>query len=516
MTDESTPSNARSVTFTDPDPSIASCGKEARPMIQGYDIQSELGHGGMGSVWRARQVGTERDVALKVMKDKFVRHPQAQARFKEEVKLAARLSHPNIARVYDGGIDGKAYYVMELIPGKHLDSYVCNPHIDDPPTQPHSVGNEPAVKKEPVEAHELASRDILKLMCAVCAGVEHAHQHRVVHRDLKPSNILVTKDSQPHIVDFGLAVDVLSEGTGQGWTTIGGIEGTLPYMSPEQTMPNGPAIGTRTDIYSLGVIMYRLLTDNWPYEVEGSTQEVLRTIREVQPAPPCRNGRPIKRDHEAIVLKCLKKDPKDRYQSAGELAADLQNCLTGRPVRARLPNRWYVLGRLIVYHRVVATIAFLLAVILLSSGFIGVYSLRAARTARAEGEIAAEGHQRELSENMALMSQTAFNLFLEQWHRGDAGVWQYLVSLPRNTREYQAARFLLYPESAGRERVLPDAVQDGDRLFWQFIMAERLLKNGDRTGAQKAYQQCLAEAEGSGEWFVGKIRMRLTELQTGK
>lgn len=205
------------------------------PQIEGYEILDELAAAGQGRVWRGRQLSTRREVALKVPRVDLLRSRVALTRFEREVELTARLSHPNIARIYDSGIhQGLYYYAMELIDGMWLDAYVGQ--------------------------HELSPRQILGLMRTICDAIQHAHQNGVIHRDIKPSNILVTKDGQPHVVDFGLAMAVAGGDTAGTMSIEGEVTGTPAYVSPEQATGLHEQLDTRTDVYSPGIVFYKLVT----------------------------------------------------------------------------------------------------------------------------------------------------------------------------------------------------------------------------------------------------------------
>jgi predicted outer membrane repeat protein len=295
------------------------------PDIEGYKIIEPLGRGGMGMVWRAEQLSTRRQVALKLMVSSRIESAKAQARFQREVELTARLDHPNIARIYDSGLhQGMYYYAMELIDGTPLDRYVAG--------------------------MALSPRQILTLMRTVCQAVHYAHLHGVIHRDLKPSNIMVSHDGQPHVLDFGLARSFLEE---QEFVTIsleGEIAGTPAYMSPEQAMGHQDQIDTRTDVFSLGVILYHLLTGRSPHDLSGSLYEVLQRVIEGRITRPREAKSSIDRELEVLLLRALATDLADRYASAGELADDIDNYLDGEPLRARMPTTLYFLSKKVRKH----------------------------------------------------------------------------------------------------------------------------------------------------------------------
>jgi serine/threonine-protein kinase len=275
------------------------------PNIPGYAVQSLIGRGGMGTVWRAQQAGANRAVALKVISAGEFASPRARARFEREVELAARLNHPHIARVYDTGVHrGLFYYAMELIEGAMpLDQFV--------------------------ESRSLSQREILELMQPICSAVQHAHQMGVIHRDLKPSNILVDRDGQPHLLDFGLAREAWSESSPQ--ITLDDAPGTPAYMSPEQASGDTKRVSTASDEYALGVILYRLLLKRFPHDVDGSGIEVMHRIATTEVTRPRAVDRDFPRDLEAVLLKALSREPSDRYPSADSIARDLALFLDGRP-----------------------------------------------------------------------------------------------------------------------------------------------------------------------------------------
>jgi serine/threonine protein kinase/Tfp pilus assembly protein PilF len=266
------------------------------PQVEGYEILEPQGEGGMGTVWRAVQLSTRREVALKLMTKQAFASENARARFQREVELSARLEHPNIARLYDSGLHhGMYYYAMELIDGAPIDEYVRQQR----PTP----------------------RRVLDLMQTVCEAVHHAHHHGVIHRDLKPSNILVTVDGQPHLLDFGLAKPILEKEADVTLSTVGVVLGTPAYMSPEQAL--GRKTDWRTDIFSLGVICYELLAGRRPFE--GNTaSEVLGAIIHKEPLSIDLLCPEVPTDFRRVVDKCLRKEPELRYQHVDDLLVDLK------------------------------------------------------------------------------------------------------------------------------------------------------------------------------------------------
>jgi tetratricopeptide (TPR) repeat protein len=293
----------------------------------------------MGTVWKAVHLITHRQVALKLLGKGAFTSEKDRARFEREVELTARLQHPNIARLYDSDLrQGVYHYAMELIDGVPLEKYV--------------------------QEHGLTHREVLELMKTACLAVQHAHERGVIHRDLKPSNILVTEDGQPHILDFGLAKSFLEGDSRPPISSDGEAAGTPPYMSPEQAAGHVDQIDTRTDVYALGVILFRLLTGESPHDLSGTRYEVLRGIAEEEVRRPREITRNVDRELEALLLKALAHDPKNRYLSAGALAQDIENYLTGEPLSARPPTTVYFLLKRIKKYRVpVAATALVLAVL---------------------------------------------------------------------------------------------------------------------------------------------------------
>jgi serine/threonine protein kinase len=270
------------------------------PRIEGYRITSLLGVGGMATVWRATHLPSGREVAIKLMDARAFPSRVALDRFNREVRLAAMLDHPLIARPHASGVsDGIHYYAMELIDGLPLDAYVR--------------------ERKPSQA------DVLRLFSAICRAVHHAHQRGVIHRDLKPANILVDASGRPHLLDFGLAEAM---GAGEHCALAAGeVAGTPAFMSPEQASPHPRPIDARSDVYTLGALLFLLLTGEAPHDTNGSCEIVLRRIRTVRPRRPREIAPRLDRRLESILLGTLEKDPALRPQSAAELADLIDDCI---------------------------------------------------------------------------------------------------------------------------------------------------------------------------------------------
>ncbi len=291
--------------------------------IGGYLIESVIAKGGMGTVYEAVQAEPRRTVALKILR-RNVASRSALRRFQFESQILARLRHPAIAQVYVAGMhdsgdgEGKTpYFVMELVPGART----IVEYADD---------------------EKLSNRDRLTLFAQVCDGVHHGHQKGIIHRDLKPGNILIDEQGRPKIIDFGVARSTDSDiAVTTMQTDVGQIIGTLQYMSPEQCDADPHEIDTRSDVYSLGVVLYELLCGRLPYDLTRSTVfQAAQTIRGQPPAPPSTINRKLRGDVGTIALKALEKDRENRYGSAADLAQDIRRHLKGEPIEARPPGVW--------------------------------------------------------------------------------------------------------------------------------------------------------------------------------
>ena len=300
-------------------------------MIGSYEIRGVLGEGGMGTVYLAEQQNPRRLVALKVIRAGAMSVRLLQ-RFEHEAQILARLQHPGIAQVHEAGatvIDGVRvpFIVMEYVEGLPLMDWV--------------------------RRHDLGVDAVLALLTEICQAVQHAHQKGVVHRDLKPANILVTPEGRPRILDFGVARATDADlQTATLQTDAGQLVGTVPYMSPEQINADPESLDTRSDIYTLGVILYEMLSGRLPYPVRSSRlAEAARLITEARPEPLTVDGRRLDDDLDTILGKAMEKDPERRYQSAAELGADIQRFRDSEPILARPPAMSYQLRKFVRRNR---------------------------------------------------------------------------------------------------------------------------------------------------------------------
>jgi len=477
-----------------------------------YRLVQRIGIGGMGEVWRAEQTTPfHRTVALKLIKAGMDTRAVV-ARFETERQALALMEHPNIAKVFDAGAtpEGRPYFVMEYVPGLPITKY-C-------------------------DKLRLTLHDRLALFTQVCEGVQHAHQKAIIHRDLKPSNVLISEVDQkpvPKIIDFGLAKATGARlGEATMYTEVGGVVGTPDYMSPEQADSSERNIDTRTDVYSLGVILYELLVGVLPFSSRqsGATPAILEKIRQEEPALPSSRIKALgesshdsaqKRQEEPqtlrrhlrgeldwITMKALEKERSRRYGSPSELAADIERYLNNEPVLAGPPSASYRAGKFVRRHRFGVSVA--AAALLLLIAFAATMAVQPRRIAqerdRANREAAASQRVADFMVRMFKVSDpseargnsvTAREILDKAANEADTGLASdpvlqaRLLAVMGNTYEglglYARAESLLARSLEIRRRVLgPD---NPDTLASMNDLAETIRWQGRFPEAEKLYRE---------------------------
>jgi Flp pilus assembly protein TadD/tRNA A-37 threonylcarbamoyl transferase component Bud32 len=329
-------------------------GTETRS-VGDYELLEEIGRGGMGVVYKARQKSLGRLVALKMIRAGTLAVAADVERLRNEAEIVAQLDHPHIVPIHEvGDHDGQPYFSMKLIEGASLAQHLARFQAD--------------------------ARSAARLIFAVAQAVHHAHQRGILHRDLKPSNILLDAEGRPLVTDFGLARRVAADSS---LTQSGALVGTPSYMTPEQASGKKGTITTATDVYGLGALLYALLTGRPPFRGE-TVLDILEQVKGREPEPPSQSNRRVDRDLETICLKCLAKEPPRRYSSAEAVAQDLERYLAGKPIQARPLGRLARLWRWCRRNPVLAgAAALLLAASLLFAGNLWRLERQAAATEQA-------------------------------------------------------------------------------------------------------------------------------------
>ncbi len=287
------------------------------PRVDGYEVKQMLGKGAFATVWEAIQIATGKRVALKIIRVDLASE-EVFDRFAREIELMQQMDHPNIAQVYDSRLDEKqGYCAMELIDGWTLERYT---------------------KQEKPKATR-----ILYIIGKVCSALDHAHRHGIVHRDLKPSNIMITRDGQPKLVDFGLGKSMFRPGTkpepDADQSMDGSVIGTPMFMAPEQARGENDKIDGRTDIYALGIVLYLLFVRRHPHDLNNKDRwQAVRQVADGQVRPPSEVVPGFDHDLERIIMKALAKEPALRYQTAGEFAAALRDFVRDRMEKKKQPK----------------------------------------------------------------------------------------------------------------------------------------------------------------------------------
>ena len=347
-------------------------GNEGKPQrtekpdgIEGYTRLNEIYRGGQGVVYKAVQTDTNRVVALKSLRSGHFASREERARFQREIELIAKLKHPGIVTSFGSGTadSGERFIAMEYIDGDRLDRWAMLKWDTPPEWTPGKL------------------REFALLFVDLCDAAAHAQQRGIIHRDLKPSNVLVDESGAPRVLDFGIARDADTDESAQ-LTQGQEFVGTYAYAAPEQFLGGGSAIGTWTDVYSIGVMAYEILTGERPHPWTGSLPELTRAVCEDDPADPTTSNPTISRDIATIVLKAIAIDPDRRYQSAASLRDEFKCVATGEPIEARRDNTAYVLRRMASKYRWrVASAALVLFILVVAAPLTTYFAFEASREA---------------------------------------------------------------------------------------------------------------------------------------
>ncbi len=437
-------------------------------IFPGYILKGEIHRGGQGVVYKAEQPSTGRTVAIKLMHGGATAGDTGRARFELEVQVLGRLEHPGIVRVHDSGVteDGSVYYVMDYIAGQPLDAIIREWRREaervrgEAGVDPDSPsGSRTTVIGSPV------MRERLEMFVKICEGVSAAHVAGVIHRDLKPANIRLNRHGEPVVVDFGLA-KMLGGASGQAhaMTTTGQFVGSMPWSSPEQAEGANRVVDTRSDVYSLGIILYQMVTGGkFPYKVVGTARQVMNTIVTAEPRRPSFYDRGINDEVETIILKAIAKEPERRYQGAGELARDIRRYLDGDAIEAKRDSTWYVMTKALRRHRLSA--GFVAAIVLMGTAFSVALAAKYTEAEAARIDATSEAAAANLARDQAdAARERAQANFLAVQDLSRAFLFDFHDEI-RNLRGAGAARALLVERATqylDRLRTQADAEADPD------------------------------------------------------
>lgn len=511
-------------------PPSSSSGAEALPSADafvGYEIIRKIQGGGQGVVYLAAQKSTGKKVALKVIREGPFADPRNRMRLERGVRILSELNHPHIVRIIDSGeAAGAMYYVMDYISGSSLDEWLEARRLSAldearKPGRRYWTSRRRSAASSRVQRADID--EVVRLFIKVCDAVNAAHVKGVIHRDLKPGNVRVDENGEPHILDFDLAKIVVGEFDPEGryaeMTQTGEFLGSLRWASPEQVERVPSKIDMRTDVYSIGVMLYEVLTGQAPYPVLGTRRDLEDQILNTEPPRPSILRRQIEDDLDTIVLKCLAKSRERRYQSAGAVADDLRSFLAGAPISARRDSTWYLLKKLTRRHALATTALVAVIVTLISSTVISIYFYEMAALHAVDKQVAAEQalERARFAETSAMVAQHAnaklsLGWFLLEMQRGNLHRAQQIRdSMPRHVPERAAMNFVL-DRSILPERLVAELPADAAALA-HYAVGERALFDGRDHDAVEAFEACLAlPHKDTDKWYKAAARTRLDEI----
>jgi len=503
---------------------------EMRISLPGYSLKRRLSGGGQGVVYEAIQESTKRRVAVKIVRGGPVANPENRKRLERGVRVLGQLHHANIVGIVDSGVvEGCMYYVMEYVTGVALDDFIAQQRTTsfdlNASGSSGASGSRTRRSKAEVRAERQAMHRLLTVFAKICEALDAAHVKGILHRDIKPANILVDQRAEPHLLDFDLA-KILDGGfmpdeEFTAMTVSGEFLGSLRWASPEQVERRPAGIDLRTDVYSLGVVLYEMLTGQFPYPVVGTRREIEDNILHAEPKKPRSIRRAIDDELETIVLKCLSKEPARRYRSAGDLATDVRSYLNGDPISAKRDSGWYMLKKLAARHRATTLVAASVIAILLSSLTYVFFAWRASEDANRQKEAerkksamtAADSEDLARRANLAI-GERQFLWFLAEWDAGrfDRARRAAVPFGPRDPEQESTAEAIAIGLLLGEidEPTFESSMPADAKLLGTFAMAELKRSRKQWDQASTLYNACRG-LDGPG-WLKREAAERLSRI----